>query len=70
MDVQPNWQLYLRFDQMEGRREGGDRPHPFTPERYEALTRLKNLIGGDTNLTHAEKLRTPVTAPSIGIIKQ
>ena len=40
------------------------------PERYEALTRLKNLIGGDTNLTHAEKLRTPVTAPSIGIIKQ
>lgn len=31
MDVQPNWQLYLRFDQMEGRREGGDRPHPFTP---------------------------------------
>ena len=39
-------------------------------ERYEAPTRLKNLIGGDTNLTHAEKLRTPVTAPSIGIIKQ
>ena len=31
VDAQPNWQLYIRFDQMEGRRDGGDRPHPFTP---------------------------------------
>ena len=31
VDAQPNWQLYNRFDQMEGRRDGGDRPHPFTP---------------------------------------
>ena len=39
-------------------------------ERYEALTRLKNLIDGDTIFVHAAKMRAPVTAPSIGKIQQ